>query len=209
MSKIIKKNDITKLVESTMIQAGLLKEGDSKPDFLDLDKDGDKEEPMKKAANESEGDEFYGSHGNSGKWYSSNSDEEYDMNDDEEWDEVEYENYEDYANSPHNNKWWYNGSSNPKASKDLFNRERNNNIEFHDEEMFNPLTGKNYKQNVPKLTPASTPNKLKVRTRRQNTDPVTESVNRLAKDASKHNIITENFKNDLERFNKIMNYKYH
>ena len=153
--------------------------------------------------------EFYGSHGNSGKWYSSNSDDQYDMNGDEEWDEVEYENYEDYANSPHNNKWWYNGSSNPKASKDLFNRERNNNTEFHDEVMFNPLTGKNYKQNVPKLTPVNKPNKLKVRTRRQNTDPVTESVNRLVKDASKHNIITENIKNDLERFNKIMNYKYH
>jgi hypothetical protein len=40
-------------------------------------------------------------------------------------------------------------------------------------------------------------------------DVVEESVNRLAKDVSKHNIITENVKNDLERFNKIMNYKYH
>ena len=29
MSKIIKKNDITKLVESTMIEAGLLKEGET------------------------------------------------------------------------------------------------------------------------------------------------------------------------------------
>ena len=36
MSKIIKKNDITKLVESTMIQAGLLKEGDSKPDSTEV-----------------------------------------------------------------------------------------------------------------------------------------------------------------------------
>lgn len=182
MSKIIKKNDITKLVESTMIQAGLLKESDE--------------------------NEFYGSHGNSGKWFSSN-DEPYDMNDDEEWDEVEYTNYQDYANSPHNNKHWYNGSSNPRDSETFFNRERDFNTEFRDEEMFNPLTGKNYKQKTPKLTPTDKPNNLRVRTRRQNTDPVTESVNKLVKDASKHNIITENIKNDLEKFNKIMNYKYY
>jgi hypothetical protein len=122
MSKIIKKNDITKLVESTMIQAGLLKEGDSKPDFLDLDKDGDKEEPMKKAANEAE--------------------------------EVEITVSDDETEIKHGDK--------------------EVEIEAEDDK-----------------------------------DVVEESVNRLAKDASKHNIITENVKNDLERFNKIMNYKYH
>ncbi len=122
MSKIIKKNDITKLVESTMIQAGLLKEGDSKPDFLDLDKDGDKEEPMKKAANEAE--------------------------------EVEITVSDDETEIKHGDK----------------------EVEIEDED---------------------------------DKDVVEESVNRLAKDASKHNIITENVKNDLERFNKIMNYKYH
>ena len=40
-------------------------------------------------------------------------------------------------------------------------------------------------------------------------DVVEESINRLSREASKHNIITENVKSDLERFNKIMNYKYH
>jgi hypothetical protein len=79
--KIIKKQDITNLVESTMKQAGLLQEGESlemeasymeeedgmcegegcmdieeadKPDYIDLDKDGDKEESMKKAAKDKE-----------------------------------------------------------------------------------------------------------------------------------------------------------
>ena len=122
MSKIIKKNDITKLVESTMIEAGLLKEGDTKPDFLDLDKDGDKEESMKKAANEAE--------------------------------EVEITVSDDETEIKHGDK----------------------EVEIEDED---------------------------------DKDVVEESVNRLAKDASKHNIITENVKNDLERFNKIMNYKYH
>jgi len=35
-------------------ETGLMEEKDSKPDFLDLDKDGNKEEPMKKAAEEKE-----------------------------------------------------------------------------------------------------------------------------------------------------------
>jgi hypothetical protein len=132
MSKIIKKNDITKLVESTMIQAGLLKEGDSKPDFLDLDKDGDKEEPMKKAANEAE--------------------------------EVEITVSDDETEIKHGDK--------EVEIEDEDDKE----VEIEDED---------------------------------DKDVVEESVNRLAKDASKHNIITENVKNDLERFNKIMNYKYH
>lgn len=101
--KIVKKQDITNLIESTLKEVGLLKEGEnmsymtymdeeemcegegcgdnleeneevceecgmkdcqcnhveegeSKPDFLDLDKDGDKEEPMKKAAKEKDSD---------------------------------------------------------------------------------------------------------------------------------------------------------
>ena len=61
MSKIIKKSDITTLVESTMKQAGILKEEDidmgvteSKPDYIDLDKDGDKKESMKKASKDKE-----------------------------------------------------------------------------------------------------------------------------------------------------------
>jgi len=39
-------------------------------------------------------------------------------------------------------------------------------------------------------------------------DPVNESTNRLANQASKHNIISENLKKDLASFNKIINYKY-
>jgi hypothetical protein len=39
-------------------------------------------------------------------------------------------------------------------------------------------------------------------------DVVAESVNKLANDASEHNIISENLKKDLESFNKIINYKY-
>jgi hypothetical protein len=39
-------------------------------------------------------------------------------------------------------------------------------------------------------------------------DVVAESVNKLASDASEHNIISENLKKDLESFNKIINYKY-
>lgn len=39
-------------------------------------------------------------------------------------------------------------------------------------------------------------------------ETVEESVNRLAEQASKHNIISENLKKDLESFNKIVNYKY-
>jgi hypothetical protein len=115
-----------------MIQAGLLKEGDSKPDFLDLDKDGDKEEPMKKAANEAE--------------------------------EVEITVSDDETEIKHGDK--------EVEIEDEDDKE----VEIEDED---------------------------------DKDVVEESVNRLAKDASKHNIITENVKNDLERFNKIMNYKYH
>tara|TARA_R110000803_G_C11941329_1_gene316615 strand:+ start:55 stop:453 length:399 start_codon:yes stop_codon:yes gene_type:complete len=78
MSKIIKKSDITTLVESTMKQAGILAENEelniesymgddmideegmcegegcmdesAKPDYIDLDGDGDKKESMKKAS---------------------------------------------------------------------------------------------------------------------------------------------------------------
>lgn len=39
-------------------------------------------------------------------------------------------------------------------------------------------------------------------------DVVAESVKKLSKDASKHNIISENLKGDLSKFNKIINYKY-
>jgi hypothetical protein len=39
-------------------------------------------------------------------------------------------------------------------------------------------------------------------------DVVVESVNRLANNASEHNIISENLKKDLASFNKIINYKY-
>ena len=39
-------------------------------------------------------------------------------------------------------------------------------------------------------------------------DVVAESVNKLSKDASEHNIISENLKKDLASFNKIINYKY-
>ena len=62
MSKIIKKSDITNLVESTMKEAGILKEEEidvdvneaDKPDYIDLDKDGDKKESMKKASKDKE-----------------------------------------------------------------------------------------------------------------------------------------------------------
>ena len=40
-------------------------------------------------------------------------------------------------------------------------------------------------------------------------DVVEESVNKLSKSASKPNVITENLKSDLDKFNKIINYKYH
>ena len=79
MSKIITKKELNLVIESVLKESGLkmeekncpecggvLKEGlceagcgtdymeeaDAKPDFLDLDKDGDKEEPMKKADKE-------------------------------------------------------------------------------------------------------------------------------------------------------------
>jgi len=39
-------------------------------------------------------------------------------------------------------------------------------------------------------------------------DVVVESVNKLTEEASKHNIISENLKNDLSRFNNIINYKH-
>jgi hypothetical protein len=133
MSKIIKKSDIINISETTMRQAGLLKEGEdmsymaymdeeemcegagcadymeeeenmeeaeAKPDYIDLDKDGDKEESMKKAAKDKE--------------------------------------------------------------------------EMEESEM----------------------------------EVVSESVNKLAGEASKHNIISENLKKDLNKFNKIINYKY-
>jgi hypothetical protein len=55
MSKIITKKDLDLVVESTLIEAGLVKEDENtKPDYLDLDGDGDKEESMKKAADEKE-----------------------------------------------------------------------------------------------------------------------------------------------------------
>ena len=39
-------------------------------------------------------------------------------------------------------------------------------------------------------------------------DVVSESVKKLSNEASKHNIISENLKKDLTKFNKIINYKY-
>jgi hypothetical protein len=39
-------------------------------------------------------------------------------------------------------------------------------------------------------------------------DPVNESTKKLSNQASKHNIISENLKKDLDSFNKIINYKY-
>lgn len=39
-------------------------------------------------------------------------------------------------------------------------------------------------------------------------DVVSESVKKLSTEASKHNIISENLKKDLNKFNKIINYKY-
>lgn len=123
MSKIIKKSDIINISEATMRQAGLLGENEelnmeaymeeegmcegegcmeeaAKPDYIDLDKDGDKEESMKKAVKDKE--------------------------------------------------------------------------EMEESEM----------------------------------DVVSESVDKLAGEASKHNIISENLKKDLNKFNKIINYKY-
>jgi hypothetical protein len=135
MNKIIKKTDITNLVESTMKEAGLLKEGedmsymaymdeeemcegegcpdymeeeehmeeaDAKPDYIDLDKDGDKEESMKKAAEDKE-----------------------------------------------------------KMEESV-----------------------------------------------EEKDIVTESAEKLAEEASKHNVISEGLKKELGKFNKIINYKY-
>jgi hypothetical protein len=123
MSKIIKKNDIIKLSESTMRQVGLLGENEklnpktymseegmcegegcmeegSKPDYRDLDKDGNEKESMKKASK-----------------------------DKEEMEESEI-------------------------------------------------------------------------------DVVSESVKKLSTEASKHNIISENLKKELNKFNNIINYKY-
>ena len=82
MSKIITKKQLNLVIESTLKEAGMkmveetcpecggmikeglcesgcgsgdyMEESDAKPDFLDLDKDGDKEESMKKAAKEKE-----------------------------------------------------------------------------------------------------------------------------------------------------------
>jgi hypothetical protein len=57
MSKIISKKNIQTLIESTMkevMDSYVGEEKEPKPDFLDLDKDGDTEEPMKKAAEDKE-----------------------------------------------------------------------------------------------------------------------------------------------------------
>ena len=39
-------------------------------------------------------------------------------------------------------------------------------------------------------------------------DVVSESVKKLSSEASKHNIISENLKKELNKFNNIINYKY-
>ena len=39
-------------------------------------------------------------------------------------------------------------------------------------------------------------------------DVVSESVKNLANEASKHNVISEGLKNELDKFRKITNYKY-
>ena len=51
MSKIIKKRDLDSIIENTLKENGFILENKkNKPDFLDLDGDGDKKESMKKAA---------------------------------------------------------------------------------------------------------------------------------------------------------------
>jgi hypothetical protein len=42
----------------------------------------------------------------------------------------------------------------------------------------------------------------------EESDVVSESVTKLASEASEHNIISENLKKDVEAFNKIINYKH-
>jgi hypothetical protein len=54
MSKIIKKKDLDLVIESTLIENGIITEKEAKPDYIDLDGDGDKEESMKKAAKDKE-----------------------------------------------------------------------------------------------------------------------------------------------------------
>ena len=73
MSKIIRKKDLDLVIESTLKEVGLFMEDEScgtsymeeepKPDFLDLDDDGDTEEPMKdayKKVDHEDRDEFDG-----------------------------------------------------------------------------------------------------------------------------------------------------
>ena len=203
MSKIIRKKDITNLVESTMKQAGyILESSDSELDevrahvttpkseinreekkkadkkyFDDKESGKNPKKPDYKKLDEDLGD-YYGGFSGGNDWYDK-EDYLYDMTDDDDWDEVEYESYEDFANSPYrqdpNNKW----SIHPNYREG--------------ETMFNDYMGAN--------------GPFRVRSRRIN-DVVQESVNKLAKEASKKNIISENLKKELASFNKIINYKY-
>lgn len=54
MSTIINKKDLELMIESTLVEKGIINEKEAKPDFLDLDGDGDKEESMKKASKDKE-----------------------------------------------------------------------------------------------------------------------------------------------------------
>ena len=168
MSKIIKKKQITTLIEATMKQAGLITEDASC---------GMKDETS--YMGEDLGD-YYGSFGNSGEWFAPN-DSRFDMSDDQDWEEAEYESYQDFVNSPYGrsnpNKMW---SIHPEA--------------YGSEKFFNQ-----YKD---KYGP------LRVRTRNSVMDPVQESVKKLAKNASKKTIISENLKKEIDSFNKLINYKY-
>lgn len=108
MKKVVKKEQITNLIESTMKQAGIITEASScETDYM--------------------GDEYYGSFGEMGDWYDIN-DQPYEMDNETEWEEAEYQSYEDFINSPYgqdpNNRFGFHMSDNPSDSERLFNAYR-------------------------------------------------------------------------------------
>jgi hypothetical protein len=141
MSKIIKKSDITTLVESTMKQAGILKEDMNGPEDI-------------------------GNHGDSPC----------------DGMDIRSEEYKECMGDT---------TPSPRDGKTLPNPR-------------NPYVNKDGEYVDGPVDESDDVEGMEI----EESDIVAESVTKLAKDASKHNTISENLKKDLASFNKIINYKY-
>jgi len=118
--------------------------------------------------------DYYLSSGNTNKWFDKN-DSSYDMQG-EDWEEVSYDNFEDWSNSPYGQDTEYKGTFNPRVrdSEKWFNRYRDVN---------GPV-----KVRRARMTPSNAP-------------MIQGGLGESTK--TKKPLINEDFKKELEKFNKL------